>query len=104
MSLVTGSEIGNGSQTVAKTPHRRAKMLMAIPQRPRLKGPYAGGLFSSFRSKMKEMGMMYEMYSENVARDRMAKNAVVDPMLNRARTQLRIETRYSAFVGIFSVG
>jgi hypothetical protein len=47
---------------------------------------------------------MYEMYSENVARERMARNAVVEPILMRARRQLRMETKTRAFTGIFSVG
>jgi hypothetical protein len=98
-----GSETGNGNQMIVKIPHMSATILIGIPQRPSLKG-YTGGLFSNFLSKMKKIGMMYEMYSESVARDIMARNAVEEAILMRKRRQARIETKASAFVGIFSVG
>jgi hypothetical protein len=47
---------------------------------------------------------MYEMYSESVVRDIIAKNAVVEPILIRQRRAARIETKASACIGIFSVG
>jgi hypothetical protein len=81
-----------------------ANALTGIPQRPSLKGPYLGGLPSSLRINTKIIGIIYEIYRAMVAKERTAKKAVVEPRLIRARIQLKIATKASAFVGIFSVG
>jgi hypothetical protein len=53
---------------------------------------------------MKTIGIRYEMYNASVAKDKMARNAVVDPMLINNSTHMRIERRASALSGIFNVG
>jgi hypothetical protein len=66
-----------------KIPYMRATMLMGTPRRPNLNRLYTGCLLSNFLSKMKKIGMMYDMYRENVARDIIVRNIVVEPTLIR---------------------
>jgi hypothetical protein len=103
-SLVTRSEIGNGSQMIVNMPQATASTFIGIPQRPSLKGPYLGGLPSNLRINTKIIGIMYEIYNARVANERTAKKAAVEPRLIRAKIQLKIAIKASAFVGIFSAG
>lgn len=95
---------GNGSQMITKVHQQTAKILIGIPSRPSLNGPYEGCRPPSLRRRKKEIGNKYEMYSEIAEREIIAKNAAVFPMVMRPINMQMATTSPSALIGTRRVG
>jgi hypothetical protein len=104
VSLVTGNVVGNGIQITISPPYNRAKMLIGMPQRPSVKGPYFGCRPSSFLSNRKRIGGRYEAYNAREVRDKMAKKATEEPTLMVAKRTHKTQTRLRALMGTFNWG
>lgn len=89
---------------ITKVHQQTAKILIGIPSRPSLNGPYEGCRPPSLRRRKKEIGNKYEMYSEIAEREIIAKNAAVFPMVMRPINMQMATTSPSALIGTRRVG
>lgn len=103
-SEVTGMYGGNGSHMIMNSAYTTAKTLMKMPAFPRRNGPYVMLSPRSFARRMKKIGRRYDMYSAMVDKLKMAKRAVVEPMLMSWRRTMMVVMSMRELKGIRSVG
>lgn len=103
-TAVTGSSLGKHNHIMMNSPYTEAAPLTQMPNRPSDHAVFSTCSPARRWRKMKMHGIVYEMYSASVASERMATNAVSEPIGMRSSSIVTKVVTASVRRGVLRLG